>query len=272
MAVKDVLSGKPHSILGRRGGGAADLDSDAGDRREDRGRLPGGRLRTRRHAVGGVRELPPQGGVRRHRPDAAARSSPRTSRHLHAGVRRPAVREILQEGKWGEPVAVTEAKEDLVRCAIAVEGDGRSSSRYPANRQGRHDVYARAVHPKLGNEQNLRAGGGCDDAAGHLAPAMCTGQTGDVLVASQSWDKEGSGRVALHLPPGVAGEGGSAHVLGLFRGAGQAGVERGRFRWGRPTRASRLRRVSRSGDYDVFLPYQRHADQLRAGGDEHPVA
>ncbi|MGH7222998.1 MAG: hypothetical protein ACRELF_07210, partial [Gemmataceae bacterium] len=44
----------------------------------------------------------------------------------------------FRKGKWSEPLAITGAKEDLVRCGIAVEGDGTVFVAYSANRKGQH--------------------------------------------------------------------------------------------------------------------------------------
>src|SRR5262249_55909221 len=60
----------------------------------------------------------------------------------------------FRDGKWSEPIAVTEPREDLARCAIAAEGDGTVWAAYSAHRQGNFDVYARPIaagaDPKLG--------------------------------------------------------------------------------------------------------------------------
>lgn len=53
-----------------------------------------------------------------------------------------------RDGKWSEPIAVTGPKEDLVRCAIAVNGKGEVWVSYSANRQGSHAVYGRAIGPQ----------------------------------------------------------------------------------------------------------------------------
>src|SRR5262249_46231384 len=92
-----------------------------------------------------------------------------------------------RDGKWSEAIAVTDGKQDLVRCSIAADGQGNVVVSYSANRAGRYDLYARAVGPKLGREQKLTR----DDAAGYLAPVMRTAQWGDILLASQYWSNEG---------------------------------------------------------------------------------
>jgi hypothetical protein len=97
-------------------------------------------------------------------------------------------------GKWSEPLALTGPKEDLMRCAVGVEGNGRVWVAYSANREGNYDVYARPVETaqKLGPEQRLTKQPGPD-----LGPVMCTDQAGNVHLACQSWDETGTARIAL---------------------------------------------------------------------------
>jgi hypothetical protein len=102
-----------------------------------------------------------------------------------------------KDGKWSEPLAVTGPKEDLVRCAVAVESGGRVWVAYSANRDGNYDIYARAIEggpgaPKLAAEQRLTKQPGPD-----LTPVMCTDQAGNVHLAHQSWDENGSATIRL---------------------------------------------------------------------------
>src|SRR5205823_2385885 len=69
-------------------------------------------------------------------------------------------------GKWSEPIAITDAKQDIMRCAIAVQSDGKTVVAYSAQRNGKYDVYARGVtigsdkgkaEPVLSREQKLTA-------------------------------------------------------------------------------------------------------------------
>ncbi len=83
-----------------------------------------------------------------------------------------------KDGKWSKPLAVGGAREDLVRCSIAAEGDGTVWVIYCANRGGKHEVYARAVSEKGDSkEQSLGEG---------LNPVACTDQKGVVHVAYQT--------------------------------------------------------------------------------------
>ncbi len=87
-------------------------------------------------------------------------------------------------GKWSQPVAVTGPKEDLLRCAVAAEGNGDVWVAYSANRKGNYDIYARKLdlntpdgtsHPKPNGspEQRLTHQPGPD-----LSPVLCTHQHG----------------------------------------------------------------------------------------------
>jgi hypothetical protein len=111
-----------------------------------------------------------------------------------------------RKGKWSAPLALTGEREDLVRCAVAVEGGGTAWVVYSANRKGRYDLYARPVgmkharkgstEPAPGPEQRLTT----RDAA-NLGPVACTDQAGNVRVAYQAWDRGGpligAARIAL---------------------------------------------------------------------------
>jgi hypothetical protein len=96
-----------------------------------------------------------------------------------------------RDGRFTEPVAVTGPHEDLVRCAIGVEGNGTAWVVYSAHRQGNFDLYARPLNrageaePTAGKEQRLTRTPTPD-----LTPAICTDQAGRLHVACQSWTEE----------------------------------------------------------------------------------
>jgi hypothetical protein len=103
----------------------------------------------------------------------------------------------FKDGKWSKEIAVTGPKEDIIRCAIAAEGNGDVWVVYSAQRSGRHDLYARPAarkHAKgsaeigLGPEVKLTT-----DGARNLNPVACTLQNGDVRVTYQRWDKRAQG-------------------------------------------------------------------------------
>jgi hypothetical protein len=107
-----------------------------------------------------------------------------------------------KDGKWSEPIAITKAKEDLFRCAIAAEGNGTVWVTYSANREGKFHLFARSISTKadpdgktkdtrqVGAEQQLTT-----RASRNLSPVMSTDQNGQVWVACQSWDDTGSARI-----------------------------------------------------------------------------
>jgi hypothetical protein len=95
-------------------------------------------------------------------------------------------------GNWSKPIAVTGAKEDLARCAIAAEGNGTVWVVYSANRKGRpHQLFGRPLRTpaakgaevpeiKLGEEKQLT-----EQPYPVIAPVMCTDQAGNVWLAGQ---------------------------------------------------------------------------------------
>ena len=106
----------------------------------------------------------------------------------------------FRDGKWNEPIPITGPHEDLVRCAIAVEGNGTAWVVYAANRKGRYDVYARSLsvkpagvttwHP--GAEMPLGRGG-----KANLSPFACTVQDGSLRVCYQGWQEQGIPYIGL---------------------------------------------------------------------------
>src|SRR5262249_51930878 len=85
-----------------------------------------------------------------------------------------------RDGSWSRPAAVTSTKEDLARCALGVDGDGKVWVAYSADRNGSFNLYARSLDlntpeavknptPKVGPEQRLTSG-----ATPDITPVMCT--------------------------------------------------------------------------------------------------
>jgi hypothetical protein len=99
-------------------------------------------------------------------------------------------------GRWSEPVALTGPNEDIVRCAVGVEGSGQAWVVYSACRDGNYDLYARPLSGKAGAkpgpEQRLTKAPGPD-----LSPVMCTAQAGHLVLACQSWDETGTARIRV---------------------------------------------------------------------------
>ncbi len=176
----------------------------------------------------------------------------------------------LRGGKWSEPIAVTGPNEDLVRCAIAVNNEGTAVVIYSAHRNGRFDLYARSVGQTLGKEQKL-TGGPRDEAAGYLSPVLCTGQSGDLHLASQYWSKEGWGGV-FHMHRLALQENG--WTAGSTGGSGEAGgAEWSIAIAAGPNDEWRIACDGyQQGDYDIFLPYQGDRNSSSGGGNQNPVA
>jgi hypothetical protein len=91
-----------------------------------------------------------------------------------------------RDGKWSKPVAVTGAKEDLVRCAIAAEGDGTVWVVYSANRDGKHKVYGRPITTRGDVHQAGEEILVSRKEVPALGPVACTDQKGRVHVAYQA--------------------------------------------------------------------------------------
>ncbi|HEY7309286.1 MAG TPA: hypothetical protein VH643_08025 [Gemmataceae bacterium] len=97
----------------------------------------------------------------------------------------------FRDGKWSEPLAITGPKEDLVRCGIAVDREGKVWVIYSANRNGSHQIFVRSLTgqegkpPRLGEEQQFPTmkGSGPD-----VNPVICTVQDGSMCAVWQAND------------------------------------------------------------------------------------
>lgn len=112
-----------------------------------------------------------------------------------------------KDGKWSEPIAITGPNQDLVRCAIAVEGDGDVWVVYSANRKGRYDLYARAlsvIFPPNGKHSVTVEPEQCwtknKDSVSNLGPVAFTSQKGQVRVKYQEWVNDGRAQIAQTWP------------------------------------------------------------------------
>jgi hypothetical protein len=160
----------------------------------------------------------------------------------------------LRQGVWSEPIAITDGRQDLMRCALAIAGDGTAWVAYSADRQGNFDIYARPVAAKFskddkrtpapGPEQRLTKSPGPD-----LNPVMCTDQQGRPWLACQSWDELGQARINLFRLQGEQWQEGPA----------LPGRPLGENCWSASLAAGPAGQVAlaydiyRNGDYDVLL-------------------
>jgi hypothetical protein len=99
-----------------------------------------------------------------------------------------------RNGQWGDAIPMTGGQEDLVRCGIAVEGNGTVWAAYSANRKGNYDVYVRPISAdgKPGTEKALTQAASPD-----LGPVLCTDQSGNIWLGCQSWDDGGEAKIGL---------------------------------------------------------------------------
>jgi hypothetical protein len=94
----------------------------------------------------------------------------------------------FREGKWSEPVAVTGAKEDLNRCAIAARKEKKDGSHtvhvwYSANRRANPGMFFRGIALKkspAGVKLQVDDESGIDNLSFPISvgPAVCTNQSG----------------------------------------------------------------------------------------------
>lgn len=100
-----------------------------------------------------------------------------------------------KDGKWSEPIAITDAKQDIARCAIAASADGDVWVVYSAHRDSSFALHAR----KIGSDGKLSAERRLNKIADReLAPAMTTDAQGNLWVACQNWI-EGQSGIDVHF-------------------------------------------------------------------------
>jgi hypothetical protein len=135
-----------------------------------------------------------------------------------------------RDGKWGEPLAITGPKEDLMRCGITVDPEGTVWIIYSANRDGSHLIYVRSLRwqkdkqPQLDSKVQvpLLLGSGPD-----LNPAICTDQDGSIHAV---WQEN-------HGDSGRNGTGASRWGKGVGEGSRSVGPAR-ENRWNHAVTAS----------------------------------
>ncbi len=122
------------------------------------------------------------------------KKQPKNFKHLyHPGYSEQVFLRSYKAGKWSEPIAVTNNRQDIVRLAVAVTNDNRVWVVYSAQRDNNFDLYARPIRGgKSGEEVRLTKNAGPD-----LSPAACVAADGSVWVAYHFWDKNGKSGVGM---------------------------------------------------------------------------
>jgi hypothetical protein len=94
----------------------------------------------------------------------------------------------FKDGNWSEPIAITNAKQDIARCAIAVSSDGVVYVAYSVLRKDGYRLYVRQIGAKgtLGGEERVTPVPGS-----RITPVMTTDSEGRPWLAVQSWDDKG---------------------------------------------------------------------------------
>jgi len=90
----------------------------------------------------------------------------------------------VSQRTWTGPFAVTNTGEDIMRSAVAVDGQGRAWIMYSAQRSGNFDLYARSAHAdgSMSSEIRLTSDPGTD-----IFPVATTDASGRVWVAWQGF-------------------------------------------------------------------------------------
>ncbi len=97
----------------------------------------------------------------------------------------------FREGHWSEPLAITGAKEDLMRCGIAVDRESTVWVIYSANRNGSHLIYVRSLRWPKGKEPQLNAEQQFPTMKGigpDMNPVVCTTADGSIRAVWQAND------------------------------------------------------------------------------------
>jgi hypothetical protein len=106
-----------------------------------------------------------------------------------------------KDGKWSEPIALTDANKSITRCAIAVDGNGNAHVVFSHGANGQL-VLTVAVIDSSGKVANKEAGvwatlaGNTNGSV--LTPVMATDAAGNVWLAAQSWSNgEGAAKILV---------------------------------------------------------------------------
>ena len=90
----------------------------------------------------------------------------------------------IAQRTWSGPFAVTSPGEDLMRAAVAIDGQGRAWVIYSAQRSGNFDLYARSAHSDGTMSAEIRL---TSDPGTDLFPVAATDSSGRVWVAWQGF-------------------------------------------------------------------------------------
>ncbi len=173
-----------------------------------------------------------------------------------------------RDGKWSQPIAVTGPKEDLVRCAIGVEGNGDAWVVYSANRRGRYDLYARPISikygpqgvanpsPRPGPEQRLT-----EEGAANLMP-MVANNGGGLDVIYQIWQPGGKAAFGVLTWPMHTGAG-----TRFLTPSGQGNSWNPAISRGPRHEIAYAYDLYESGDYDIGVHIQ-----AKTGARDFPIA
>jgi hypothetical protein len=99
-----------------------------------------------------------------------------------------------RDGKWSGPIAITDDKQDIARCALAVGGNCDVWVAYSLHATAGFMIFARKRDAaSLSKEIRL---GALNPGGSDVAPVLSTSASGEVVVAYQSWDAKGRAGIA----------------------------------------------------------------------------
>jgi hypothetical protein len=145
------------------------------------------------------------------------------------------------QGRWGEPIAITDSGGDLYRTAVAVEGSGRCWVFWSENHAGNFDIFARAIDSS-GPKERIQIS---REAGSDIDPVATTDASGRAWIAWQGWRNGVAAIFAAHQ----AGSGFSAPVKVSNSDKNE---------WNPAITADKTGRVAvawdsyRNGNYDVY--------------------
>lgn len=118
----------------------------------------------------------------------------------------------FRDGKWSGEIPITDAKQDIARCAIAATPKGEVWVVYSAQRKNQFNLYARKLDAKglVAAEKRVTTLGSPE-----LTPALATDANGNLWLATQSWDKVGGAGIDIYYCDADLKVKESEHVLGI---------------------------------------------------------
>lgn len=117
-----------------------------------------------------------------------------------------------RDGKWSGPIPITDAKQDIARCAIACTPAGDVWLVYSAHRQDRFHLYARKLDARGLSSAEKRV---TTSKNSELTPVITTDAQGNLWLAAQTWDDGGGAGIDIYFCDADMKVKESEHVIGI---------------------------------------------------------